>query len=417
MPLRGLGQHELRAEGAQHDAPLEAQRLGHDDDAAVALHRGDERQRDAGVAAGRLDDHGLPGLDQAVALGRLDHREADAVLHAAGGVLALELRDDLRPLGRPCGHAVQAHQRRAADQLGDVVGDLHGVSWRGVGPGRSKVPRRARRACHAEQRVDQHGRVAPGRELEARGASSRSPALARATGRRDARAAPAARPARARRGAAGSPRDRCRSAAQRLALALGRRGRRQGHARAEDRPGRADLEARRAGLLALEVLDQEEAAGGAYASRRRRPRRRRAAADARASASLKTAAWSAESRKRASRRSRGQAPASPASSARGALGVRRPRRRSAASRSGWRAPRAGARRRARARARGRPGRRRARPAGSGCRAADRCAACGGGGARRARAGRAPRGRGRAAGSSPGTESHWRATATRSLRPA
>jgi hypothetical protein len=123
--LRGIGQHELRAERAQHRAPLRAHRLGHGQDDVVALHGRHERERDAGVAAGRLDDHGDARLDQAVALGGLDHREADPVLDAIRGVPALELRDDPR---RDAGDdPVQLDQRRAPDQLGRITGDLHGT--------------------------------------------------------------------------------------------------------------------------------------------------------------------------------------------------------------------------------------------------------------------------------------------------
>ena len=48
----------------------------------VTFRRRDERERDAGVAAGRLDDDGVLFEDAAL-LGVLDHRHADAVLDAA----------------------------------------------------------------------------------------------------------------------------------------------------------------------------------------------------------------------------------------------------------------------------------------------------------------------------------------------
>ena len=52
-------EHELRAEHREQRAPLERHRLGHREDELVAFGRRDERQRDAGVAARRLDDHGV----------------------------------------------------------------------------------------------------------------------------------------------------------------------------------------------------------------------------------------------------------------------------------------------------------------------------------------------------------------------
>ena len=65
----------------------------------VALLRGGEREADAGVAGGRLDDRPAR-LEQPVALGRLDHREADPVLDRAAGVEVLELGEDAAR-GRP----------------------------------------------------------------------------------------------------------------------------------------------------------------------------------------------------------------------------------------------------------------------------------------------------------------------------
>jgi hypothetical protein len=73
----------------------------------------DERQRDAGVAAGRLDDHRRPRLDSPLALGGIDHRGADPVLHGAARVQVLELRDDLGAEALP--HPPQRDERRVAD--------------------------------------------------------------------------------------------------------------------------------------------------------------------------------------------------------------------------------------------------------------------------------------------------------------
>ena len=63
--LHALGpgrQHELGAEGAQQHAALLAHRLRHGQDHLVAAGGADHGQRDAGVAAGRLDD-GAAGLE------------------------------------------------------------------------------------------------------------------------------------------------------------------------------------------------------------------------------------------------------------------------------------------------------------------------------------------------------------------
>ena len=55
------------------------------DDAAVALDGGGEREADAGVARGRLDD-GVARLQHAALLRVLDHAQRDPVLDAAARV-------------------------------------------------------------------------------------------------------------------------------------------------------------------------------------------------------------------------------------------------------------------------------------------------------------------------------------------
>ena len=90
----------------------------HHDLERVALARADHRERDAGVARGRLEDR-LAGRDQAVLLGALDQRARDAVLDRAGRVVALELGVDAHAgLGA---EATQLDERRVADRLDDVA--------------------------------------------------------------------------------------------------------------------------------------------------------------------------------------------------------------------------------------------------------------------------------------------------------
>ena len=92
--------------------------LGHDDLQRVALARADHRQRDAGVAGGRLEDR-LARADQALLLGVLDQRARDAVLDRARRVARLELGPDADAgLGR---QALELDQRRVADRLDDVA--------------------------------------------------------------------------------------------------------------------------------------------------------------------------------------------------------------------------------------------------------------------------------------------------------
>ena len=77
--------------------------VGHHEHHAVALGARDQRQAEAGVAGGGLDDRAA-GLQAAVALGGLDHRQADAVLDRAAGVLRFELEEQLAAAGVEARH-------------------------------------------------------------------------------------------------------------------------------------------------------------------------------------------------------------------------------------------------------------------------------------------------------------------------
>ena len=115
------GEHNLRAKGQQQHAPLQAHGLRHGEDQLVALDGGHKGQRDAGVAAGGLNQHGLAGRDLAGLFGGLDHGEADAVFHAGNRVLALQLGHNGR--GQAGRHAVQPHQRGLANQFSYIRGN------------------------------------------------------------------------------------------------------------------------------------------------------------------------------------------------------------------------------------------------------------------------------------------------------
>ncbi len=119
-------QHQLGAEGDQDLAPLHAHRLGHGQHAVVAARGGGEGERDAGVAAGGLEDR-LARLEQAPLLGVPDHRGADAALHRVGRVAALDLGE--HPSPRALGETADLDQRRVADRAGVVFEDVgHGES-------------------------------------------------------------------------------------------------------------------------------------------------------------------------------------------------------------------------------------------------------------------------------------------------
>ena len=120
-PAHRLGHVHLRAVEAQQRLALAAHALRQREDQVVALGRGHEGERDAGVAARRLDDRGAAGLDPPLGLGGLDHRHADAVLDRAAGVEHLELREDRR--GRVGQEAGELHHRGAPNPVSNVDRD------------------------------------------------------------------------------------------------------------------------------------------------------------------------------------------------------------------------------------------------------------------------------------------------------
>ena len=93
LPDIGAGDARLDAERAQVKDLLLAHLVGDDEDQAIALLRRHQREAKAGVARRRLDDRATR-LQRAIALGRLDHRESDAVLDRAAGILVLELEEE-----------------------------------------------------------------------------------------------------------------------------------------------------------------------------------------------------------------------------------------------------------------------------------------------------------------------------------
>ena len=113
---------ELRAKEGEKGPALEAHTLWHGEGEAIALGSGDEGEGDAGIARGGLDDLGLRS-EAAVALGGLDHCNADAVFDAAEGVKELRLEGD-RGL-RAVRDAVELDERRPADGAEDVGMNRH----------------------------------------------------------------------------------------------------------------------------------------------------------------------------------------------------------------------------------------------------------------------------------------------------
>src|SRR5690606_28386943 len=84
------GEHDLGTERADDAAALLRHRLRHGDDDLVAAGRTHHGEGDARVATGAFDD-GAAGLEGSGCLGRVDDGGANAVLHAVGRVVELEL--------------------------------------------------------------------------------------------------------------------------------------------------------------------------------------------------------------------------------------------------------------------------------------------------------------------------------------
>ncbi len=113
-------QHDLGAIGGHALAALDRQILGHDQHHLVAADRRGHRQRDAGIAAGRLDQR-VARLDAPALLGLADHRQRRAVLHRAGRVVAFELGQHHVVAGANLvvRQADELHERRVADRVFD----------------------------------------------------------------------------------------------------------------------------------------------------------------------------------------------------------------------------------------------------------------------------------------------------------
>ena len=111
---RGRRDHDLGAVGAQHRDLLLAHLVRHHEDAAVAARGRRDREPDAGVARGRLDDRPA-GLQLPLALGGLDHRHPDPVLVRAARIQVLELREQRRR--DVAADPVEPDDRRLADEV------------------------------------------------------------------------------------------------------------------------------------------------------------------------------------------------------------------------------------------------------------------------------------------------------------
>ena len=107
------GHADLGAERPQMLDLLARHLVGDDQHDVVALGDADLRQAKPGIAGGRLDD-GAAGRQPPVALGIGDHRQRDAILDRAAGVLAFQLDEQPAAAGVELG---ELDDRRFADQV------------------------------------------------------------------------------------------------------------------------------------------------------------------------------------------------------------------------------------------------------------------------------------------------------------
>ena len=94
----------------------------------VALLRGHQRQPEAGVAGGRLDQ-GAARLQAAVRLSRRDHSQGNPVLDRPARVLVFQLQVKLATAGVDFGHF---QHRRVADHGKNVMGRFRGGAGHGL---------------------------------------------------------------------------------------------------------------------------------------------------------------------------------------------------------------------------------------------------------------------------------------------
>src|SRR5690606_33509740 len=124
---------------------------GHGDDGAVAAAGAQQRQADAGIAGGALDD-GRARAQRTAALGIQQQAQRGAVLDRAARVEELGLAEDLAA-GQLRG-AAQADQRGVADRGGQVGAGAHAREGQGVGGLPQMVRGSAAKSSAAAQNPD-----------------------------------------------------------------------------------------------------------------------------------------------------------------------------------------------------------------------------------------------------------------------
>jgi hypothetical protein len=90
--------------------------------ARVAARGAHESQGDAGVTAGGFQDDGVR-FYLACLLGGFNHRHANTIFDAAGGIEEFKLSDHIG--NAVAGQAADSYQRGIAYKFRNIIGDLH----------------------------------------------------------------------------------------------------------------------------------------------------------------------------------------------------------------------------------------------------------------------------------------------------
>ncbi len=110
MPFAASVSSTSAPRSIEHLAPFDRHRFRHHEDQLVAVGGGDEGERDAGVAACRLDQRRFARRDDARCFECVDHGHADAILDAGDRVEEFQLGEDARLTSCVAGDAVKRDQ-------------------------------------------------------------------------------------------------------------------------------------------------------------------------------------------------------------------------------------------------------------------------------------------------------------------
>ena len=83
------------------------------------MRGGHERERNPGIAGGRLDEHAFSRLDLAGMLQSVDHGDADPVFHARERVEKFQLRQQMSADAIEARELFEAHKRGISDGVYD----------------------------------------------------------------------------------------------------------------------------------------------------------------------------------------------------------------------------------------------------------------------------------------------------------